>query len=153
MRKQRQQKNSSEITLRLWTLPEAQKVVPYLRAIVASVRDNWLEIAQARLRMRRLEARRGRPNRRSLILKEECSREIARTEARLEETLGEMSALSAYCLDPVAGLALIPFRHGPDLAWFVFDLFGPQGLVAWRLYSDPLETRRKLTDLEKTPSA
>jgi hypothetical protein len=26
----------------------------------------------------------------------------------------------------------------------VFDLFAPQGLEAWRLHSDPLETRRPL---------
>src|SRR5882672_1924618 len=99
MRKQRKQKNASEITLRLWTYPEAQKVVPYLRTVVRSLRDNWLEIAQARRQMRRLDAKPGRPDRHSLILKEEATHDVARAEAKLEETLGEMSALSAYCLD------------------------------------------------------
>jgi hypothetical protein len=153
MRKQRKQKNASEITLRLWTYPEAQKVVPYLRTIVRSLRDIWLEIAQARRQIRRLDAKAGRADRHTLILREEGNRDVARAEAKLEETLREMSALSAYCLDPAGGLALIPFRHGRDLAWFVFDLFGPNGLVAWRLYSDPLETRRSLADLEETLSA
>jgi hypothetical protein len=137
----------------LWTYAEAQKVVPYLRSIVGSLRDNWLDIAQARRQMQLLDARPGRPDRRSLILKEECNREIIRAEAKLEESLGEMNLLSAYCLDPTGGLALIPFRHGSELAWFVFDLFGSQGLVAWRLYSDPLETRRSLADLEQTQAA
>ena len=39
------------------------------------------------------------------------------------------------------------------LAWYVYDLFDPQGFVAWRLYSDPLEMRRPLAELDTAPSA
>jgi hypothetical protein len=44
-------------------------------------------------------------------------------------------------------VVVIPFMRGDALAWFVFDLFDGQGVVAWRLYSDPLETRRPLAEL------
>jgi hypothetical protein len=153
MKKQRHQKVEPDVNLRLWTYSEALKLVPYLREVVRSLRDNWLEMGNARQRIRRIEARSGRADRQTLILKDECQRDVARAEAKLEETLGEMSALSAYCLDPAGGLALIPFRHDGALAWFVFDLFGSQGLTAWRLYSDSLETRRPLAELDKSQSA
>ena len=153
MKKQRKRSAEPAINLRLWTYAEALKLVPYLRAVVGSLRDNWLELGLARQRMRRLDARPGRSDRQSLILKDEYTRDADRAEAKLEETLGEMNALSAYCLDPAGGQALIPFRHDGALAWFVFDLFGSQGLTAWRLYSDSLETRRPLTELDKSQSA
>jgi hypothetical protein len=53
-------------------------------------------------------------------------------EGHFNEALRELEALDVYCLDPAKGLALIPFRQGDDLAWFVFDLFAPQGLDGWR---------------------
>ncbi len=156
MKKQRDQETETAVTLRLWTYADAVKAVPYLRSLVQSLRDGWLEMRQAQEQVRRIESRPGRADRDSLIQLDESNRDIERAEAKLDETMHEMLALSAYCVDPGAGLAVIPFLKDEALAWFVFDLFDPQGLVAWRLYSDPLEMRRPLAELDRpvsTPTA
>lgn len=144
MSEQRNQEAEATIALRLWTYAEAVKAVPYLRSIVRSLREHWLEAQRARLQVRRIDARPGRPDRQTLLWREAAEREAERAEESLEETLNELLALDVYGLDPVKGLALIPFRQGDDLAWFIFDLFAPHGLAGWRFQADPLETRRQL---------
>jgi hypothetical protein len=148
MKKQRNQEPEAVVSLRMWTYPDALKVVPYVRSLAQSLRDGWLELRQAQETVQRTKARPGRPNRDTLILLDESQRDIERAEAGLEEIVTEMMALSAYCVDPGAGLAVIPFMRGQELAWYVFDLFDAQGIVAWRLYSDPLEMRRPLAELD-----
>ena len=72
---------------------------------------------------------------------------------RFEAGLQELLDLNVYCLDPVHGLALLPFAHADQLAWFVFDLFEPDPLRFWRYHTDPLATRRPLSELEATPGS
>lgn len=146
MRKQRKQKEEAAVILRLWTYAEAVRVVPYLRSIVRSLREHWLEMQREQLQVRRIDARPGRPDRHVLILREEAAREVELAADQVNEALSELEALEIYCLDPSGGVVLIPFRQGDDLAWFIFDLFAPQGLDGWRLHADPLETRRPLVE-------
>ncbi len=127
MKKQRDQEPEAVVSLRMWTYPDALKAVPYIRSLAQSLRDGWLELRQAQETVERTKARPGRPNRDTLILLEESQRDIERAEAKLEEIVGDMMALSAYCVDPGAGLAVIPFLRGQELAWFVFDLFDSAG--------------------------
>jgi hypothetical protein len=148
MRKQRDKKAEATIAIRLWTYAGARQAVPYLRSLVRSLREGWLEMRQAQEQVRKIEARPGRADRDSLILLEETNHDLTRAEAKLEDIINEMVALSAYCVDPGAGLAVIPFLSNGVLAWFIFDLFDEEGLVAWRLNTDPLETRRSLSDIE-----
>jgi hypothetical protein len=143
---QQHEEPESTITLRLWTYSEAVKALPYLRSIVRSLREHWLESKLARLQVQRLDGRPGRPDRQALILRAEAVREAELAGDRFSEALDELEAIDVYCLDPSGGVALIPFRQGDDLAWFVFDLFEPQGLVGWRFHADPLETRRPLEE-------
>ncbi len=151
MKKQRKPKAEQVITLRLWTLEGAMKAVPYIRSLVQALRDSWLELRQAQTQAERLKARDGRPDREMLIRVEESDRQLERGARKVEEIVEEMVALSAFGVDPAAGLAVIPFFRGDVLAWYVFDLFDPRGLVAWRLHSDSLETRRPLSELEQSP--
>ena len=54
--------------------------------------------------------------------------------------------MDVFLLDPVQGVALIPFNKENSLAWFVFDLFEegePQNLA---FHEDTLETRRPIAD-------
>jgi len=158
MRRQRHREGKLAIKLRLWTYAEAVKVIPYLRSIVRSVREGWLESRQTRFTVQRLDAQPGRPNRSALILRVAAAQEALQAEGQFMAALRELQTLGVYCVDPVNGLALIPFRpltfrsageikmEGEDLAWFVFDLFAPQGLVGWRFHGDPLETRRPLME-------
>ena len=146
MRDQRHQEAEETINVRLWTYAEAVKARPYLCSIVRSLREHWLESQRMRLQMRRLDARPGRPDRQALILRAEAAREAERAADHFNEALRDLEAIDVYCLDPARGLALIPFREGDELAWFVFDLFAPQGLEAWRFHADSLETRRPLAE-------
>ncbi len=150
MRKQRDKKAEATIAVRLWTYIGARQAVPYLRSLVGSLREGWLEMRQAQEQVRRIEARSGRADRDSLIQLDETNHDVARAESKLEDVVNEMLTLSAYCVDPGAGLAVIPFLSNGALAWFLFDLFDEEGLVAWRLNSDPLETRRSLSEIEDT---
>jgi hypothetical protein len=146
MRKQLHSASEKAIARRLWTYAGAVAAIPYLRSVVRSLREHWLGAQQARLQVQRIDARPGRPGRKVLILRAEAGREAARAEGRLEEALDELLALNISCLDPARGLALIPFRQGDELAWYVFDLFSPRGLDAWRYHADPLPTRRSLSE-------
>ena len=143
MRKQSEQPEPSA-TQRLWTYEAALSAVPYLRAVVRSLREHWLHLQSARRQIERLDSRPGRPDRQTLIRRAAAVQELAQADIKVEETFDELKAIDVYCLDPVQGLALIPFSKGDELAWYVFDLFSPQGLEAWRFHGDPLETRRPL---------
>jgi hypothetical protein len=70
--------------------------------------------------------------------------ELDEAGVRFEETIKELNAIDVCSLDPAQGLALIPFAKNDELAWYVFDLFAPQGMKAWRFHEDPLESRRPL---------
>ena len=153
VKKQRDRETEAVVSLKMWTYQEALKAVPYIRSLVQSLREGWLEMRQAQQAVERTKARPGRPNRDILIRLQESQRDVGRAEAKLEVIISEMLVLSAYCVDPGAGLAVIPFLRGEALAWYVFDLFDPQGLVAWRLYSDPLDTRRPLAELDNAEPA
>ena len=144
MRKQHHQGEEPSITLHLWNYAQAVKAMPYLRAIVQALRERWLEVRRARLQLRRMDARPGRHDRHALIVRAEAARELEEAQGDFEQTLRELNGLDVYSFDPVQGVALIPFAQGENLAWFVFELFAPQGLEAWRFHADPLETRRPL---------
>jgi hypothetical protein len=148
MKKQSKTTTEETVALRLWTPDGAAKIVPYIRSLSQSLREAWLELRQAQSRVRKLETRPGRPDRDTLIQLEESQRDVEQAEAHLEETLDDMLALSAYCVDPGAGLVVVPTLCKDVLAWFVFDLFDPRGLIGWRLHTDPLETRRPLSEFE-----
>jgi hypothetical protein len=153
MKKQRKPRTEQIITLRLWTFDGANKAIPYLRSLVQSLRESWLELRQAQTKADRLKARTGRPDRDALIQLEESERELQHSSSKVEEIVNEMVGLSAFGIDPAAGLAVLPFFRGDVLAWYVFDLFDPRGLVAWRLHSDDVETRRPLSELEQPSPA
>jgi hypothetical protein len=144
MRKQSDQRPEPSAALRRWTYEAALSAVPYLRAVVRSLREHWLHFHSVRRRFQRLDSRPGRPDRRALIGQAAAVEELEQAVNRLEETFDELKAIDVYGVDPAQGLAMIPFGKGDELAWYVFDLFSPQGLEAWRLHSDPLETRRPL---------
>jgi hypothetical protein len=112
--------------------------------VVRSLREHWLDLQSARRQIQRLDSRPGQPDRQTLIQRTIAVKEVDQADLNLEETLDDLKAIDVFCLDPAEGLALIPFGKGDELAWYVFDLFSPQGLEAWRFHGDPLERRRPL---------
>jgi hypothetical protein len=141
-RKRRQQ-------LRIWTHSEALAATPYITSILRSLREHHLEAQSQHRHVRRIEERPGRLDRTAHIAREDAARAAAQAENRFQQALDELQALDIYCLDPLQGLALIPFVHDDQLAWFVFDLFDEEPLRSWRYHSDSLESRRSLKDLQE----
>jgi hypothetical protein len=128
----------------VWTYSQAVKALPYVTSIMESLREHQLEARRHELAARRLAAKRGRPDRATLINREEATLEAARAARRFHLALEELHRLGIYCFDAVRGEALVPFVQDQQLAWFVFDLFDGQRLRYWRYHSDPLETRRPI---------
>jgi hypothetical protein len=133
-------------TVQLWRYETAQAAVPYLSAVVRSLRDHWLEAAARHQRARRLAARPGRPDRATLIAHEEALKDAAEAENRFADTLAELEAVDVFCLEPSRGQALVPFIHEDELAWYVYDLFESKPFRFWRFHSDPLDTRRPIAE-------
>jgi hypothetical protein len=144
MRKQGYPEMPPMMVMRLWTYAQAVALVPYLRSLVRSRREQWLQLRQTRTRLLRLDANPGRPDRNCLILRQELCREAEQAEAQFEETVEELLDVGVVDLDPAGGMTLIPFVAGEELAWFIFDLFSPRGIDAWRFDLDPLDSRRPL---------
>jgi hypothetical protein len=144
MRKQTDQHPEPSSTPHLWTYEEALRAVPYLRAVVRSLREHWLNFHSLLRQIQRLDSRPGRPDRQTLIRRAVAFKELEQANIQLEETFDELNAIDVLSTDPAQGLALIPFGKGDELAWYVFDLFAPQGLEAWRFQRDTPETRRPL---------
>ena len=141
MRKQTDQQPEPSATQRLWTYEAALRAIPYLSAVVRSLREHWLHVQSVRRQIQRLDSRPGRPDRQTLIRRAGAVQELDQADFKVEETFDELKAIDVFCLDPAQGLALLPFGKGDELDWYVFDLFSPQGVEAWRLHGDPLETR------------
>jgi hypothetical protein len=139
-------------TIQPYTYRQAQSVLPYLRSVVRSLRDAQLALQTEQLTASRLADRPGRPDRGSLIALENARRAALSAETERDAALEELHTLDVYCLDPVRGEALVPFEHGGELAWYVFDLFDDEPFRFWRLHSDPLETRRPIAEVEPGPS-
>jgi hypothetical protein len=119
-----------------------------------SLRDHRLEVQSQYLHAERLAKRPGRPNRATLIAREEALKAAAKEQERFDDAQNELGRLDVYCIDALAGVAFIPFIHEDQLAWYVFDLFSETLLDAWRYHEDPLETRRPIAEVAgQSPTA
>jgi hypothetical protein len=145
MKRRRNKEKRAMRALRLWTYEEAARAVPYLRSVVSSLREHWLEAQRQRRAGELLASRPGRPDRQRLVTGADLNRRQESAETRFNDALEELMAIDVYLLDPVKGVALIPFRKDDDLAWYVFDQFSTRGLSGWRFHNDPIEECRPLT--------
>jgi hypothetical protein len=143
-RNSRKKARANVIRVRTWTHAQAQSAQPYLASVVRSVREHFLEAIRGHNRVQQLSKDHGRPNRESIIALAEAQREFDEARQRFEDAENELNELDVYVLDPVQGLALIPFEQDERLAWFVFELFDDEPLNSWRFQEDSLETRRPI---------
>jgi hypothetical protein len=139
-------------TLRVWSLAQAQAALPYIGSVMRSLREHRLEAQAQQSRAEKLARRPGRPDRSTIIALEDSKAAAAKAQDAFETALHELHSLDIYCLDPNQALALIPFVHDKQLAWYVYDLFDAEPLRFWRFHSDPLETRRPLAELDESPA-
>src|SRR5438552_4778926 len=133
--------------IRVWTLDEATAAVPYIAAVVRSLRDHWLDAAAKHKLAARLDALPGRPDRALLIAKAEALKDANEAENRYEQAQAELAALDIYSIEPARGEALVGFVYENQLAWFIFDLFDSEPYRYWRFHNDPLDTRRSIRDV------
>jgi Uncharacterized conserved protein (DUF2203) len=134
-------------SIQVWTYDQARRVLPYVASIMGSLREHHLEAQQHHVIADRLAKRPGRANRVVLLNQSDALQTANRAKDRFHEALDELHVLDVYCLDPVAGLALIPFAKDNRLAWFIFDLFDQSDPIRfWRFHQDTLETRRPIAE-------
>jgi hypothetical protein len=136
---------SDSLTLRRWTLEEAQSAVPYFSSVARSLRELYLEILAKRQELQIFAERPGRRDFKALIEEQDARRDLEKAEQDFQGALDELTELGVLLLDPVQGTALVPFVHDEQPAWYVFALFDSQPIRSWRYESDPDETRRVLT--------
>jgi hypothetical protein len=138
--------------MRLWDWKDATRAAPYLHSVTGSLREHWIDVLTAE-RQLQLAEERPAPARRQRLLDEQARRdERQRAQTRFEDALEELNNVDVFLLDPVQGLALIPFRKEDDLAWYVFDHFSDPALIGWRYHHDPIEECRPLATLEGAPA-
>ena len=148
MKRKRKQKRRQLRRIHLWSFPQAQKAMPYLRSVTRSLREHWLELQTKRLEFDRLSHRPGRPDRTAILASARADEEKTQAEDRFTDALNELMGIDVYLLDPVRGVAFVPFQKEEELAWFVFDLFDSDDLKTWRFHQDPLEMRRPIAELD-----
>ncbi|MFO0966656.1 MAG: DUF2203 family protein [Gemmataceae bacterium] len=138
--------------IRLWTYSQAGKALPYIRSITTSLRQHWLDARNRKSILDRLDKRSGPLNREALLARAEAESAHSRAEEEFSQALQELMNMDVFLLDPVQGVALIPFNKENNLAWFVFDLFD-NDLKTWRFHEDTLETRRPISEALTDPLA
>ncbi|HLJ95880.1 MAG TPA: DUF2203 family protein [Gemmataceae bacterium] len=147
MKRNRSGSRKRRESIQVWTYDQTRRVLPYVASIMRSLREHCLEAQQHNLAAYRLGKRPGRPDRTAILAHTRATEEAKEAEERFHEALDELHTLDIYCLDPVAGLALIPFAKDDRLAWFVFDLFDESDAIRfWRFHQDPLEQRRPIAE-------
>lgn len=147
MKRNRNGSRKRQEAIQVWTYDQARRVLPYVASIMRSLREYCLEAQQYHLSAHRIAKRPGRLNRTAILAHTGAVEAATAAEDRFNQALDELHTLDIYCLDPVAGLALIPFDKEKRLAWFIFDLFEEGDAIRfWRYHKDPLEQRRPIVE-------
>ena len=102
--------------LHLWTLPEVRKAIPYLRSVVGSLREHWLEVLNAQRRGDLAAKNPTSEKRTGLLATARLQEECQNAQRRFDDALEELNKLDVFLLDAVQGMALLPFRKEVDPA-------------------------------------
>ena len=149
MKRQPKRAKKREQVIQVWTLAQARAAIPYLKSVVRSLREQFLDTQSWTRKTQRLADRPGRPDRAALIEKQEAEHRAHYADTQFEEAADELARLDVYSLDPARGQALVPFVYEDKLAWYIFDLFEVNPLRFWRYQDDTLDTRRPITSLQQ----
>lgn len=136
-------------TVSVWELDQARRAVPYIAAIMRSLREHRLEALGLDQQVQHLKDKPGRPDRTAIVEQTELAKQAQAAHDRFDQAMDELNSLDVFCIDPIQGEAVIPFLHDRKLAWYVFDLFDEgDPLRFWRAHDDPLEARRPIADVQ-----
>jgi hypothetical protein len=131
----------------IWTLEQARKAIPYIHALMSSLREHRLEEISNHMRSKGLI---GSPNPGRKLDGERARSEAQVAERSFQEAFDELQSLSIYPLNAIQGVALLPFIREHHLAWLIFDLFDEDPLRCWRYHDDPPQAIRLFDDEEAT---
>lgn len=142
--KRKRERTKEMRVMHLWSWDEVAKAIPYLRSVIGSLREHWVDVLNGQRRIEKADAKHGRAKTQEILAKQGLQDDHERAQSKFEDALQELNQLDVFLLDPIRGLALIPFRKGDDLAWYVFDHFATRGVIGWRLHNDPIDECRPL---------
>jgi len=152
MKNRKKKRERRAVELHLWTIEQARQALPYLTSVMGSLRETRLEALTQDLRRQRLADKPGRPDTHALVALQDATQAAGQADGKFMDALMELQRMSVFLMDPVKGLALIPFLHGERVAWYVFDLFAEEHLSGWRYQEDDLEMRRPMAEVETAPA-
>ena len=147
--KRRRERSRPMQVMHLWDRSEVTKAVPYLRSVIGSLREHWLEMINAERQLHRFDNDKAPFKRHQIIETEKRQVERQRAQDRFDDALEELIGVDVFLTDPVRGLAVIPFRNNDDVAWYCYDQFAKRGLVGWRYSNDPDDACRHLSTLNE----
>lgn len=146
----RPEKHTSRDMIRLhpWTLERARSAGGYLRQVLGSLREAYLDHAAAAHRLNKLEHRPGKVDTKTLLDIEAQKSNLETHHNRIVEAVTEMAAMGAVPGPMYQGIAFLPVVNNKRLAWLIVDLFDDATLVGWRWHGEPESVKRPISDWE-----
>ncbi len=136
------------IRLHPWTLARARSASGYLRQVLGSLREAWLDHAAAAHRIKKLDQRHGKANTKLLLELEEQKSNLQSHYQRIVEAVTEMAAIGAVPGPMHQGIGFLPVVNNQRLAWLIVDLFDEATLAGWRWHGEPEDIKRPISEWE-----
>lgn len=100
--------------IRLWSVPEAEKVLPYVRTILLALREKVVAIYSVHSRLKRLARQHGRPNRSQLVEIQQLGTQHNELDTAILNDVDELRDLGVYVMDPIQAEAAFRFDKPDD---------------------------------------
>ncbi len=136
------------IRLHPWTLARARSASQYLRQVLGSLRDAFLDHAAAGHRIQKLEHRHGKANTKILLELVDQKANLQSHYLRIVEAVTEMAAIGAVPGPMHQGIGFLPVVNNQRLAWLIVDLFDEATLAGWRWHGEPEDIKRPIAEWE-----
>jgi len=143
-------KNASHDMIRLnpWTLERARSASAYLRQVLGSLREAYLDHAAAAHRLNKLEHRHGKADTKFLMEMDTQRNNLETHHNRIVEAVTEMAAIGAVPGPMHQGIAFLPVVNSKRLAWLIVDLFDEATLAGWRWHGESESVKRPISEWE-----
>jgi len=136
------------VQLNPWTLSRARSATIYLKQVLTSLREAYLDHRSASHRLEKLEHKHGRPNTATLVAIEDSKRSCGETHDRIVEAVTELASMGAVPGPMHQGIAFLPVVNNHRLAWLIVDIFDDSVLSGWRWHGEPEGIKRPISEWE-----
>ena len=134
---------------RLFTLAEAQKMLPLVRSIVSDIVERYSRFKMRVEESRLAQAARGDASTPVEIrARDRMKREIEELKDRVMEVVGELSELGADLREYEEGMVDFPARLGEEIVYLSWKLGEPR-IAHWRPLDGTDSPRRSLAELHE----